>query len=105
MQEYLNGKVICDNMEAAWALLGQNVRGVREIYTLDGNVLRHDGIVSTYGSTDSFTKKYKYVNGAKNRTLVMDDIQSLHKQKAAIEEDVKSLKEKASDEKIARHNL
>ena len=86
-------------------MLGQNIRGVREIYTLDGNVIRQDGMVSTYGSTETFNKKYKYVNGVKNRTLVTEDIHNLQKEKAAIEEDVRSLKEKVSDEKIARHNL
>ena len=71
----------------------------------DGVAFRQDGMVSTYGSTESFTKKYKYVNGVKNRTLVTEDIQNFYKEKAAIEEDVRSLKEKVSDEKIARHNL
>ena len=50
LKEYLNGKVICDNLEAAWNLLSQNLRGIKEIYTLDGNVLRHDGVISSHGS-------------------------------------------------------
>jgi hypothetical protein len=92
-------------MEEAWALQAQEIRGIKEIYTLDGNVLRQDGIVTTYGSVDLIKNKYKYVNGAKSRTLAMEEIQGLQKEKVTIENDIKALKEKVSDEKIARHNL
>jgi chromosome segregation ATPase len=50
LKEYLNGKVICEDLSAAWRLLGQNIRGIKEIYTLDGNVCRSDGVVSSHGS-------------------------------------------------------
>jgi len=46
----LSGKIICENLQAAWRLFAQNIKGVREIYTLDGNVLRQDGVVSSHGS-------------------------------------------------------
>jgi hypothetical protein len=72
LKEFLSGKVICDNLASAWTLLGQNIRGIKEIYTLDGNVLRHDGIVSTYGSVDIIKNKYKYVGGSKSRSLLLD---------------------------------
>ena len=50
LKDFLNGKVICDDLAAAWNILGQNIRGVKEIYTLDGHVLRSDGIVSSDGA-------------------------------------------------------
>lgn len=106
MREYLSGKVICDNLQAAWALLGQNnVRGIKEIYTLDGSVLRHDGVLSSYGSVDIVRNKYKYVNGSKSRALIGEELQGLQKEMASIEQDIKALKEKVSDERINKHNL
>jgi chromosome segregation ATPase len=78
---------------------------VKEIYTLDGNVLRQDGVVSTYGSVDLIKNKYKYLNGAKSRNQVTSEINSLQKEKTQIEEDIKVLKEKVNDEKVARHNM
>ena len=29
LTEYLNGKVICETLEAAWQLLGKNIRGIK----------------------------------------------------------------------------
>jgi hypothetical protein len=59
-------------LAGAWKLLGQNIRGIKEIYTLDGNVLRQDGIVSAYGSIDSLKNNYKYVNISKNKSHVIE---------------------------------
>ena len=71
-------------MEAAWALLNQNIRGIREIYTLDGNVLRHDGVVSSHGSVEFSKNKYKYTDVHKNNSALMQDIQKLTKEKSQL---------------------
>lgn len=72
LKEYLSGKVVCENLTAAWKILGKNIQGIKEIYTLDGNVLRHDGVVKSHGSPDIIKERYKYVTGSKSHTAVID---------------------------------
>ena len=79
MKEYLNGKVICEDLRAAWTLLGKDIRGIKEIYTLDGNVLKHDGVVSSQGSVDYAKNKYKYSDISKNSSSIMQEIQALNR--------------------------
>jgi hypothetical protein len=63
--------VLCDNLNAAWILLGKGVQGIREIYTLDGDVLRSDGVVSTLGSVEAAKNQYRYLNQPGNRTRLL----------------------------------
>ena len=72
LKEYLSGKVVCDNLTSAWKILAKNIQGIKEIYTLDGNVLRHDGIVKSHGSPDIIKDRYKYITGSKSRTAIID---------------------------------
>lgn len=54
LKEFLSqvfyGKVVCDNIQTAYKIRNKNLEGVKEIYTLDGNVIRKDGVVTAHGS-------------------------------------------------------
>lgn len=78
---------------------------MKEIYTLDGNVLRRDGLVSSYGRIETVKRNYKYLNVSKNKTVVNDDLQQLHKQKIRLETEMNRLHEKFSDQAIMEYNL
>lgn len=55
----LKNKVICNTLDDAFKLKQQRLKFVKEIYTLDGNVIRDDGMVS-YSSTEKNKKKYNF---------------------------------------------
>ncbi len=48
--EFLHGKIVCESLALAYKIRNKNIDGVREIYTLDGNVIKRDGSISTHGN-------------------------------------------------------
>lgn len=68
------------------------MQGIREIYTLDGDVLRSDGVVSTLGSVEAAKNQYRYLNQPGNRTRLLEDIQKLQKVRMQLEAERDTLK-------------
>jgi hypothetical protein len=56
----LKGKVVCETLDDAFKLRELRLKTVKEIYTLDGNVLRDDGMISLSGESD----KNRKINGS-----------------------------------------
>jgi chromosome segregation ATPase len=50
LSEFLHGKIVCEDMGNAYAIRRKNIEGVREIYTLDGNVIKKDGSIVSNGN-------------------------------------------------------
>ena len=91
LTDFLKGKVICDNMKSAYKLRSKNLDGLKEIYTLDGNILRKDGTISAHGNPDSIKKIYKYNT---KKSSIYQDLQSLKKEQGRIETELNGLKYK-----------
>jgi chromosome segregation ATPase len=102
LRDALRGKVICDNLASAYQLLKQNIRGVREIYTLEGEVLGVDGMVETSGSHDT-SKKYRYLNNLANQARIQEEMTELQKKIHRLTVEVEPLRKGTSDE-IRRNN-
>jgi DNA-binding PadR family transcriptional regulator len=71
-----------------------NVRGVKEIYTMDGSVLRDDGMISSMGNTERSRKVYRF--DADGMKKIEREMGQLHRQRGQLEEEVKGLREQAS---------
>lgn len=56
----LKGKVVCETLDDAFKLKDMNIRSVREIYTLNGSVLREDGMISLSGEPIGNRKTYRF---------------------------------------------
>lgn len=79
LREHLDGKIICEDLETAYRLREKRIKGVKTIYTIDGNMLGNDGIISSYGNADSLKKIYKYKNMQDNSSRVNERLQELTK--------------------------
>lgn len=103
LRDALRGKVICDNLASAYQLLKQNIRGVREIYTLEGEVLGVDGMVETSGNHDT-SKKYRYLNNLANQARIQEEMAELQKKIHRLTVEVEPLRKGTSDD-IRRNNV
>jgi protein associated with RNAse G/E len=63
----LKGKVVCETLEDAFKLRELRLKTVKEIYTLDGNVLRDDGMISINGEFDKNRKTYRFDNDGQKK--------------------------------------
>lgn len=79
----LKGKVICDSLDEGFRLRELNLKSVKEIYTLDGSVLRDDGMISLSGEPSSHKKTYRFdVDGQKK---LEREMAALQKEKQTLE--------------------
>ena len=46
-----------------------NKNEVKEIYTVDGTIIRRDGTISTFGNLDLFKKNYKFKNSENKKNI------------------------------------
>lgn len=82
LSEFLFGKVICENIKDAYEIQRLGILELKEIYTIDGNVLKKNGIVTANGNPENLKSKFKYKN---NKMNIYQDLNKLHKQKETLE--------------------
>lgn len=85
LHEYLSqllfGKVICENIRDAYQIQRLGINEIKEIYTIDGNIIKKDGAVTANGNPENLRSKYKYKN---NKLNIYQDLNKLHKQKEGL---------------------
>jgi len=73
----LKGKVVCDTLDDAFHLRDMNLKSVKEIYTLDGSVLRDDGMISLSGEATTQRKTYRF--DADSQKKIEKEMAAVHK--------------------------
>lgn len=67
--------------------------------------MRQDGIVSSQGSISTSKKKYRYGDISRNNSSLLQEIQSLKKEKIKEEEELEKIKKKSNNEMLSMHSL
>lgn len=78
----------------AYRIRDKKIEGVREIYTVDGNIVRLNGTISSHGNPEALKKAYKYHI---NKSNVFQDLAKLSKEKSKLESEIKNHKLKYTD--------
>lgn len=60
LNDYFKNKVICRSLDDAFEIRNRKVRGIKEIYTTDGDVIYMNGLISSNGYRGNTTKYDKF---------------------------------------------
>ena len=71
----LRSKVICKTLEEAFALKNKHIKGITDIYTMEGDVISMKGLISSHGDPSSILKNRKFKGkGASNTANLKKEI-------------------------------
>jgi chromosome segregation ATPase len=102
LSEFLYGKVVCEDMGGAYAIRRKNIEGVREIYTMDGNVIRKDGSVSSIGNPEFLRKVQKF---ELNKGSIYQEMTRLGKERVKAEVEMRNMKIKYDENEVGRRRM
>ena len=66
LEDFCRGKFICENLSTAFEIRNKKVPGVREIITLDGDVIRNDGTITSCGNAEHVKRTFKLGSNKKS---------------------------------------
>jgi len=66
LEDFCRGKVICEDLNVAFEIRNKKVPGLREIITLDGEVIKNDGMITSCGNIDHVKRTYKLGSNKKS---------------------------------------